>query len=111
MSLTSSAEDNAATAEKKTSEMSTAAEIKENKPVSLIYVGPSIPGGVLNRFTVFRGGKPLHLATVFKECPEMERLFVPTADLADVLTKVERTGTPYNAWYSQVLAYIRKGVK
>ena len=34
---------------------------KTKVQIPMIYVGPDLPGGVLKRYTVFRGGYPLSL--------------------------------------------------
>lgn len=88
------------------------AVIKETaKTESLIYVGPSVPGGTLLRFTVFRGGKPKHLAKLMEDCKEIDRLFVPVVKLSESLAKINRPGTPMHTWYAGAMDFIEKGVK
>ncbi|WP_333593581.1 hypothetical protein [Anaerospora hongkongensis] len=81
------------------------------KTESLIYVGPSVPGGTLLRFTVFRGGKPKHLAKLLEDCKEIDRLFVPITKLSEALTKIDRPGTPMHTWFAGAMDFIEKGVK
>jgi hypothetical protein len=81
------------------------------KPVSFIYVGPSIPGGALIRFTVFRGGKPSHLQQLFADCQAVEKLLVPVQKLSESLAQLNKTGTPQHTWYGQVVEFIQKGAK
>jgi hypothetical protein len=81
----------------------------ENKG-SLIYLGPNIPS-IINRFTVYKDGMPKHLDKNFQDCPDIQKLFVPVAKLSEVLEKINKTGTPYNVWYSTVIEFAKKGVK
>lgn len=83
----------------------------EQKQESLIYVGPSVPGGTLLRFTVFRGGKPKHLTKLLEDCKEIDRLFVPIVNLSESLAKINRPGTPMHTWYAGAMDFIVKGVK
>ena len=42
-------------------------------PVRLIYVGPNIPGGILQRFQIFKGGLPPHAKELFDKVPTTDR--------------------------------------
>lgn len=81
----------------------------EQQIESLIYVGPSLGGGKLTRFTVYQGGKPKYLEQLFIDCPEIERLFVPVDKLTVALEQIGMTGTPYNTWFNQVIEFQKKG--
>jgi hypothetical protein len=74
-----------------------------------IYVGPNIGTERLNRFALFRGGKPERFKDLFTACPAVEKLFVDVDKLAVVTEKIGKTGTAYNTWYAQVQAYLKKG--
>lgn len=78
---------------------------------SLIYLGPNLPGSMLNRFAVYKNGMPKHLETVIDKCPDIERLFVSVVKLTEVLEKINKTGTPYNVWYNNVVEFAKKGVE
>ena len=65
-----------------------------------IYIGPSLKGGRLKRHTVFIGGLPTYLADEFTALPQLERLFVPIADLDASLKKVATKGTALNKYYN-----------
>ena len=52
------------------------------KPQRLIYCGPNLSGGFLQRYMVSKGGLPIHLDSLFASCPAIKSLFVPVADLA-----------------------------
>lgn len=79
------------------------------KPEQLIYCGPNIPGGVLQRYTVFKGGLPEHLNALFDKCPAIRLLFVPVADLARAERAIATKGTPENAYFNEVLQFVSKG--
>lgn len=82
---------------------------KLGKPEQLIYCGPNIPGGVLQRYTVFKGGLPTHLEELFNKCPAIKLLFVPVADLARTEKAIATKGTPENDYFNEVLQFISKG--
>lgn len=77
----------------------------------LIYVGPNVSSERLNRFAVFKNGLPQHMDEIFVACPAIKKLFVNVDKLSDTLEKINKTGTAYNSWYSQVTAYLKKGGK
>lgn len=80
-----------------------------SKEHRLIYCGPNIPGGVIQRYTVFKGGIPGHFNDLFKKCPAVKKLFVPVIELARVEQAINTKGTPQNAFYQQVVQFIEKG--
>lgn len=89
--------------------------IKEVVPLnanngSAIYLGPSLPS-ILNRFTVYKDGVPKHLDKIIIDCPEIQRLFVPVAKMSEVIEKINKTGTPYNVWFNNIIEFIKKGVR
>ncbi|MBP2655889.1 MAG: hypothetical protein H6Q73_3458 [Firmicutes bacterium] len=77
----------------------------------LIYVGPNISSERLNRFAIFKNGLPQHMDDVLTACPAIKKLFINIDKLSAVLDKINKTGTAYNSWYSQVQTYLKKGVK
>lgn len=72
-------------------------------PGRLIYCGPNIPGGALTRYTVFKGGLPAHLESVFGKYPAAKSLIIPVADLARVEQAIAKKGTPENTAFGEVL--------
>ncbi|NPV30657.1 MAG: hypothetical protein HPY58_13625 [Firmicutes bacterium] len=82
---------------------------KPGNPEQLIYCGPNIPGGVLQRYTVFKGGLPAHLEELFNKCPAVKLLFVPVTDLARTEKAIATKGTLENAYFNEVLQFISKG--
>ena len=112
-SLTAETTTTSATASttKVTANTATISEIAATATESQIYVGPNIASERLNRFAVFKNGIPTHMDTVFSACPAIAKLFVPVSKLSETLDKISKTGTAYNTWYSQVTAYLQKGVR
>lgn len=68
-------------------------QINSASPIRLIYVGPNIPGGILQRFQVFKGGLPPHAKGLIEQVPEVKDLFVPVTELEDARRKIEEPGT------------------
>ena len=81
------------------------------KPQRLIYCGPNLSGGVLQRYMVSKGGLPVHLEKVFSDCPAVKALFVPVADLARTEKAIARKGSSENVLFSEVLKFTLKGGK
>ena len=44
---------------------------KTKVQIPMIYVGPDLPGGVLKRYTVFRGGYPPHVQELRDKSPSL----------------------------------------
>ena len=82
---------------------------KQVPPKRLVYCGPNIPGGALQRYTVFKNGLPLHLNDLFKQCPSVKSLFVPVADLARIEQAINTMGTPEHSQFQAVLGFTMKG--
>jgi len=80
-----------------------------SKEHRLIYCGPNIPGGVIQRYTVFKGGIPGHFNDLFEKCPAVKKLFVPVEELAKTERAISTKGTPENTFYYQVMKFIEKG--
>lgn len=95
--------------------MSTEVEVKKSKKApnaqkkseALIYCGPSLLGGLLNKYAVYQNGLPVHLEEQLKECPSIKRLFVPVSIFPDVEMKIATAGTAENVWYREILSYIQ----
>ena len=81
------------------------------KREQLIYVGPNVPGGVLQRYQVFRGGKPEHLKDLFEKCPALQGLFVPVIDLTVAEKALGIAGTVENTLYRETVKFFAKGGK
>ncbi len=88
------------------------ADAKKEAPVKterLIYCGPSLPGGLLQQHTIFKGGIPAYLNGAVEKCPGMKALFVPPAKLAAVAAAIHSPGTLENLRYREVEKFIQEG--
>lgn len=81
------------------------------KAARLIYIGPHIPGGLLLRYQVFKGGIPEHLDDLIEKCPAVKSLFVPVANFATAEQALGTTGSVENVMYIKVVQYFKKGAK
>jgi hypothetical protein len=86
-------------------------EQTQSKPLRLVYVGPNIPGGILQRFQVFKGGYPPHCKDLFEKIPEIKELFVPVEGLEAMRRKTEEPGTNEARIFYVVQKAVAKGVK
>ena len=84
-------------------------EIK--RPEQVIYIGPNLPGGILQRYTVFKGGLPLHVKEIIEKCPAIKGLFVLIENLATAELSLSTIGSAVNALFGQVGDYLKKGGK
>ena len=85
--------------------------IQETRPVRLAYVGPNVPGGILHRFQVFKGGLPPYCKDVFEKIPEIKELFVPIEGLEAIRRKIEEPGTNEARLFHIAQQKLAKGVK
>jgi hypothetical protein len=81
------------------------------KPLHLIYVGPNVPGGILQRFQVFKGGFPPHCRDLFEKVPEIKEFFIPVEGLEIIRQKIEEAGTNEARLYDLLQKKLAKGVK
>jgi hypothetical protein len=77
----------------------------------VIYIGPNIPGGILQRFQVFKGGLPPYCEDLSKKIPEIRELFVPVEGLEAIRRKIEELGTNEARLFYAVQTALNKGVK
>jgi hypothetical protein len=83
----------------------------QERPSRLAYVGPNVPGGILHRFQVFKGGLPPHCRDLFEKIPEITELFVPVEGLEATRKKIEEPGTNEARLFYVVQKALTKGVK
>lgn len=79
------------------------------EPERLIYVGPSIPGGILQQYTVYKGGMPVHINGLVDKCPVLKQLFVPVDNMAGFVQAASQKGTRENIFYQQAIDFIKTG--
>lgn len=80
--------------------------IKKN--VTLVYVGPSIPGGFLSKNSIHANGIPEHVLKRVKNVAALKSLFVETKDLGRALLEVKFKGYPLNVSYKAIEKEILK---
>ena len=86
------------------------ADIKNRDVPTLVYVGPSLPGGLLKRYTTLRGTLEeikRYYTETFSNYPaldysKIERLFIPLAKLPRIKIDVEREGTLHHSYYTDI---------
>ena len=72
-----------------------------NKPAR-VYVGPSLPGGVLPQFTVFQGELPVPIVDLMGKCPSLSLLIVPVSQLSQARKDVITKGSLLNLYASKI---------
>lgn len=79
------------------------------KTERLIYCGPSLPGGLLQQHTIYKGGIPEHLSDIIVKCPGIKSLFVPYVKLQQVTTAIQSPGSLENLRYREIQKFIQEG--
>ena len=75
---------------------------KKVKAAPRVYVGPTLPGGVISYGTVFCGeGYPAHVAELIESRPAVRALIVPVAQLAEAAKAVKTKGHILNTYARQ----------
>ncbi|MCM3632935.1 hypothetical protein [Paenibacillus camelliae] len=70
---------------------------------TLIYAGPNLAGGVLAKYTVFRGELPQHVVALKEKYSDLDKLFVEPATLNSFEQKVAQVGTLQHRAYQNAL--------
>lgn len=86
-----------------------AAETANAQPetVKLVYIGPNLPKAMLQCNKVFEGTEEeikKELSFILEKFPLVEKMLVPTKELAEKKDKVKTTGNVYNKYYSDLKA-------
>lgn len=74
-----------------------------------IYIGPTLPHGVLNRNAVFMGDWNMvtgNLSGIIEKYPQIKKLLVPTGQLAAGRRKLETGGNILSKAFAEVSAAI-----
>ncbi|SDD89670.1 hypothetical protein [Sporomusa acidovorans] len=79
------------------------------KPERFIYCGPSLPGGLLQQYTIYKGGIPVHLSDAIEKCPAIKALFVAPAKLQAVTAAIQSAGTLENLRYKEIQKFLQEG--
>ena len=72
-----------------------------------VYVGPSLPGGLLLQFTVLRGELPAHVADLMGKSPSLRHLIVPISRLSRARRDVSTNGSLLNLYAVKVRKEVR----
>jgi len=85
------------------------AETANTQPetVKLVYIGPNLPKAMLQCNKVFEGteeGIKKEISFILEKFPLVEKMLVPTKELAEKKDKVKTTGNVYNKYYSDLKA-------
>lgn len=83
---------------------------KKQKQETRIYIGPSIPGTALKRYTVFRGELHGSINELAEKVPAVKRLIVNVNEMANIERKLGDKTSVQHQMFAQVLNHI-KGVK
>lgn len=90
-----------------TEEKATETANKQEGTVKLIYIGPNLPKAMLQCNKIFEGTKEeikKELSFILEKFPLVEKMLVPTTELAEKKDKVKTTGNVYNKYYSDLKA-------
>ena len=82
---------------------------KEGEAVTLAYIGPQLPGGLLKTNKIMIGTREeimKELAGVLEKYPLVERLLVPVDKLAEKKDKARTAGNILNKYYSDIVSAI-----
>lgn len=88
-----------------TADKTAAGQEKDPDTVKVIYIGPSLPKAMLKSNKIFEGTPEeikKELAAVLEKFPLVERLLVPTKELAAAKDKARTPGNILNKYYSDV---------
>ncbi|MGO4540373.1 hypothetical protein [Paenibacillus sp. 2TAB19] len=75
---------------------------KQKVAEQLIYVGPTLSGGLLAQYTVFRGGLPANLQKRIEQEPAIGEMIVPVGALASTNNKIKQAGSAEQIAYSSL---------
>ncbi|QGQ95866.1 hypothetical protein EHS13_13765 [Paenibacillus psychroresistens] len=75
------------------------------KQEALIYCGPHLKGGLLNQFTIYKNGFPIHLVKHLEQCPAIKNLFVPIAEMVDTIQLTSEQGSAQHVWFQEISNY------
>lgn len=81
------------------------------EPAKLVYIGPSLPGGLLNQYATFSGGFPHYIKPLIEQCAELKRLFVAPALTTRARIEMQQQGSTYAADLAAVKKHFFKGAR
>lgn len=92
---------------KNTANTNTAAE----RAAVFVYVGPTLPNGLLKKGTIFKGTRTevlKHLDHIIANYPEVKRLMVSSNELAETRVRLQNGGNLLSSKYNGLLERINK---
>lgn len=87
----------------------TEGEKKEGETVTLAYIGPSLPAGLLKTNKILIGtreGIKKELSKVLEKYPLVEKMLVPVEKLAEKKGKAATAGNILNKYYTDIVSAI-----
>lgn len=82
---------------------------EEREIVTLVYIGPSLPAGLLKTNKIVIGTKEeikKELAAVLEKYPLVEKMLVPVEKLAEKKDKAKTAGNILNKYYTDIVSAI-----
>lgn len=73
-----------------------------SKKLVLVYVGPSIQGGILTRFRIYENGIPDNVLNGVENKNALKKLFVTPEELGGAMLNVKVSGHPLNLCYKTI---------
>ena len=87
----------------------TEGEKKERETVTLAYIGPSLPAGLLKTNKIMIGTREeikKELAAVLEKYPLVEKMLVPVEKLAEKKNRAATAGNILNKYYTDIVSAI-----
>ena len=87
----------------------TEGEKKEGETVTLAYIGPSLPAGLLKTNKIMIGTREeikKELAAVLEKYPLVEKMLVPVEKLAEKKNRAATAGNILNKYYTDIVSAI-----
>lgn len=85
---------------------------KEGEAVTLAYIGPSLPAGLLKTNKIMIGTREeieKELAAVLEKYPLVEKMLVPVEKMAEKKDKAATAGNILNKYYTDIVSSIAAG--
>ena len=85
---------------------------KEGEAVTLAYIGPSLPAGLLKTNKIMIGTREeimKELAGVLEKYPLVEKMLVPVEKMAEKKDKAATAGNILNKYYTDIVSSIAAG--
>lgn len=84
---------------------------KSEEVKTLIYIGPSLPGNILQQNSIFTTEFPAHVDEEVKRCPFIQELMVPVSQLSTISSNLAIKGTKEQIMYEKTVQFYREASK